>query len=523
MTIEAGTAGGERAHDRDFFGHPKGLRILFMTEMWERFSYYGMRALLIFYLTQHFLFGDDRAFLIYGAYTALVYLTPVIGGLLADRYLGSRKAVTFGAILLVLGHIGMAIEGPLAERLMGAGGEMGVERDPFFLNIFYLSLALIITGVGFLKANISTIVGALYEKSDARRDSGFTMFYMGINLGAMLGALIAGWVGQTVGWWAGFGLAGFGMLFGLIQFQRGQKYLYGHADPPDEAVLKEKVFAGLSREVLIYIGGFGGVALIWQLIQHQEFVGQLLDGFGLIVLTGIMVFAFWKCDREERGRMIVATILIMTSILFWALFEQAGSSLNLLADRNVDRVIFGWEIPATVFQSANPLFIVVLAPFFSMLWVWLSKIGREPSTPVKFGLGLAQLGLGYIVLVFGMGQAGGGLTPLIWLILIYLLHTMGELCLSPVGLSMVTKLSVTRVVGLMMGAWFLASGYANFVAGRLAQLTSADTHGGEVADAATAAATYIDVYMKFGLMAVASGVVMILISPILRKHMHGVH
>jgi POT family proton-dependent oligopeptide transporter len=523
MTIEAGTAVGERAHDKDFFGHPKGLRILFMTEMWERFSYYGMRALLIFYLTQHFLFGDDRAFLIYGAYTSMVYLTPVIGGLLADRYLGSRKAVTFGAILLVLGHIGMAIEGPISEQLIGAGGEMGVERDPIFLNIFYLSLALIITGVGFLKANISTIVGALYEKSDARRDSGFTMFYMGINLGAMLGALVAGWVGQTVGWWAGFGLAGLGMLFGLIQFQRGQKYLYGHADPPDEGALKEKIFAGLSREITIYIGGFLGVLLIWQMIQHQEFIGQLLDFFGLLVLTAIFVFSFTKCTKEERDRMLVATVLIMTSILFWALFEQAGSSLNLLADRNVDRVVFGLEIPAAVFQSLNSLFIITLAPLFSIMWIKLSQKGREPSTPVKFSLGIALLGLGYLVLVFGMSQASDGITALIWLVLIYFLHTAGELCLSPVGLSMITKLSVGRVVGMMMGAWFLASGYANFVAGRIAQMTSGAAEGSELAEGASAADIYIDVYTNVGLLAVGVGVVLFLVSPLLRKGMHGVH
>ena len=662
MTIETGAAVGERAHDTDFFGHPRGLRVLFMTEMWERFSYYGMRALLIFYLTQHFLFRDNPAFAIYGAYTALVYLTPVIGGLLADRYLGSRKAVTFGAILLVLGQFGMAIQGDKSEQVIAlenaeyqlltegrgkkaesflvvagerhafkyesnqwiifegttanlparidrqriptAGGEpetvykfksepygflwlnkrysliyngqefaveydegnsqagqiidgetrvgfkieeenfltftdsvpaalprqipdatyeLRTKRDPFYLNLFYLSLALIITGVGFLKANISTIVGALYEKDDPRRDRGFTMFYMGINTGALLAPLIAGTIGQLYGWVYGFGFAGFGMLFGLIQFQRGQKYLYGHADPPDEGVLKEKLFAGLSRETVIYIGGFAGVALIWQLIQRQELVGGLFDGFGLLVLSAILIFSFWKCHGADRGRMIVATVLIMTSILFWALFEQAGSSLNLLADRNVDRFIFGWEIPSTWFQSANPFFIVVLAPIVSMLWTSLGKRGREPSTPVKFGLGLTLLGLGYIVLVFGMVQAGGGYTPLIWLVFIYFLHTVGELCLSPIGLSMITKLSVARVVGMMMGAWFLASGYANLLAGQLAQMTSVEGHGGEVADAATAAATYIDVYMKFGLMAVASGVVMILISPILRKHMHGVH
>ena len=236
-------------------GHPRGLYVLFMTEMWERFSYYGMRALLIFYLTQHFLFTDNKAFLIYGAYTSLVYLTPVIGGILADRYLGSKKAVTFGAILLVLGHFGMAFEGPAAI----ANGDGSIERNPVYLQIFYLSLALIISGVGFLKANISTIVGALYEQGDPRRDSGFTIFYMGINVGAFLGALVAGWLGQTYGWSYGFGAAGLGMLAGLAVFRRGQPSLMGHAEPPDPAALRESVFAGINREILIYIGGLGGV------------------------------------------------------------------------------------------------------------------------------------------------------------------------------------------------------------------------------------------------------------------------
>jgi len=507
--------------DTRFFGHPRGLATLFMTEMWERFSYYGMRALLIFYLTQHFLFSDDRSFLIYGAYTSLVYLTPVIGGLLADRYLGSRKAVTFGAILLVLGQFGMAIQGPIAEQIVGADGVVSVARDAFFQNLFYFSLALIITGVGFLKANISTIVGALYKKDDPRRDSGFTIFYMGINLGAMLGALFAGWVGQTVGWWAGFGLAGFGMLGGLIQFLYGQKYLYGHAEPPNVKVLEEKIFAGLSREYLIYIGGVFGVFAIWQLIQNQELVGTMYDGFGLLVLAAVMFYSFFKCEKNDRDKMLVATFLIMTSVLFWALFEQAGSSLNLLADRNVDRVVLGIEIPASVFQSLNSLFIITLAPLFSILWIYLAKRKKEPSTPVKFGLGIIQLGIGYLVLVFGMGLAGDGQTALIWLVLIYFFHTSGELCLSPVGLSMITKLSVKRVVGMMMGAWFLASGYANFLAGRIAQMTSVNGEGGE--GVVSSVDIYIDVFQNVGLLAVGAGIAILVISPFLRKGMHGVH
>lgn len=511
----------EAADDRSFFGHPRGLATLFMTEMWERFSYYGMRALLIFYLTQHFLFSDDRSFLIYGAYTSLVYLTPVIGGLLADRFLGSRKAVTFGAILLVLGQFGMAIQGPIAEQIVGADGAVSIVRDAFFQNLFYFSLALIITGVGFLKANISTIVGALYPKGDARRDSGFTIFYMGINLGAMLGALVAGWVGITIGWWAGFGLAGFGMVGGLIQFLKGQKYLYGHAEPPSAKALKEKIFAGISREHAIYIGGLLGVLVIWQLIQHQDLVGTMYDGFGLLVLAAILFYSFVKCDKVDRDKMLVATFLIMTSVLFWALFEQAGSSLNLLAERNVDRGVWGIVIPAPVFQSLNSLFIITLAPLFSILWIYLAKRKREPSTPVKFGLGIIQLGFGYIVLVFGMELAGNGPIALIWLVLIYFFHTSGELFLSPVGLSMITKLSVKRVVGMMMGAWFLASGYANFLAGRIAQMTSANGEGGE--GAGSSLEIYIDVFQNVGLLAIGVGIAILVISPFLRKGMHGVH
>ncbi|MFQ5534477.1 MAG: peptide MFS transporter [Sphingomonadales bacterium] len=500
--------------------HPKGLYVLFMTEMWERFSYYGMRALLIFYLTEHFLFTDDKAFLIYGTYTSLVYLTPVIGGILADRYLGSRKAVTFGAILLVLGHFGMAFEGPSAI----ANGGGSVARDGFYLQVFYLSLALIITGVGFLKANISTIVGALYEQGDIRRDSGFTIFYMGINIGAFAGSLIAGWLGQTYGWSYGFGAAGLGMLAGLIVFRQGQAQLMGHAEPPEPDILRQPVFAGLSREKLIYLGAFGGVLLVWQMVQHQQLVGNLLLGFGGIMLAVVLLYSFLKCSPEERDRMLVASVLIVFSVLFWALFEQAGSSLNLLADRNIDRVVFGFEIPASVFQSVNAFFIFTLAPFFSMMWIWLAKHRKEPNTPMKFGLGIIQLGVGYLVLAFGISAAdGNGSTALIWLVLIYLLHTAAELCLSPVGLSMITKLSVARVVGMMMGVWFLASAGANFIAGLIAQLTSADHNGGAIVDKVAAAARYMEVYTQVGFIAVGVGTLLFLLSPLLRKGMHGVH
>ena len=507
------------AKSKDFMGHPKGLYVLFFTEMWERFSYYGMRGLLIFYLTQHFLFSDEKSYAIYGAYTALVYLAPVLGGALADQYLGSRKAVTLGAILLVLGHLGMAFEGlPATETVVD--GVKTIIRDDFFLQVFYLSLGLIITGVGFLKANISTIVGALYEKDDPRRDSGFTIFYMGINLGAFFAALLCGYLGQTVGWWAGFGAAGVGMILGLFVFLRGQDLLDGHAEPKNPELLKEKIFIGLSREIIIYIGAIGAVVLFWKLIQYQTLVGQILGGFGAIVLAIILFYSFLKCDPVERDRMFVVSFLIFISVIFWALFEQAGSSLNVFADRYVDREVMGITVQASQLQSLNSLFIFLLAPFFALLWVTLARRGWEPNTPVKFALALAQVGLGFMILVYGAGLAGeDGKIALIWIVLVYLLHTTGELCLSPVGLSVVTKLSVARMVGFMMGAWFLASASANYIAGQIANMTAAG-NGGSAADAV---ANTMNVYWNVGLLALGLSLVLLLLSPLLKKGMHGVH
>jgi len=502
----------------DFLGHPKGLYVLFFTEMWERFSYYGMRGLLIFYLTQHFLFSDEKSYAIYGAYTALVYLAPVLGGALSDRYLGARKSVTLGAILLVLGHIGMAIEGLPATMAM-VDGVSTVVRDEFYLQIFYLSLALIITGVGFLKANISTIVGALYEQDDPRRDSGFTIFYMGINLGAFSAALLCGYLGQAVGWWAGFGAAGVGMVFGLFVFLKWQSLLLGKAEHSNPALLKERVFAGLNREILIYMGAVGAVLIFWQLVQHQALVGQLLGGFGAIVLVVILSYSFLKCNAEERDRMFVVSFLIFMSVIFWALFEQAGSSLNLLADRSVDRDVMGMTVQASQLQSLNALFIFILAPFFALLWVYLARKGWEPNTPMKFSLAIAQVGLGFLVLVYGAGLADGGKIALIWIVMIYLLHTTGELCLSPVGLSMVTKLSVAKMVGFMMGVWFLASATANYIAGMIAKLTSAV--GGE--SGAEALSRTMDVYTNVGLLALGIALLLAVLSPLLKKGMHGIH
>ena len=340
----------------EFLGHPKGLFVCFATEMWERFSYYGMRALLILYLTKHWEFSDAKSYVIYGAYTSLVYIMPVFGGMLADRILGSRKAVTFGAILLVLGHTGMAFESNV--------------------QVFYLSLALIISGVGFLKPNISTMVGALYEEGDPRRDPGFTIFYMGINIGAFSASLLCGYLGETYGWSYGFGAAGIGMLIGLLIFLWGQKYLDEHAEPTSNLYM-QKMF-NITYENWAYISGIFMVIASWMLIQNQEIVGNLLGGFGAICIAFWLFYSLSKCSPEERDRMIVVGILILFSLIFWALFEQAGSSLNILTDRGVDRTILGWEVPASMFQSLNAFFIFTLAPLFAFMWLALAKRNIEP-------------------------------------------------------------------------------------------------------------------------------------------------
>ncbi|HJO12040.1 MAG TPA: peptide MFS transporter, partial [Gammaproteobacteria bacterium] len=452
-------------------GHPKGLAICFMTEMWERFSYYGMRALLIFYLTQHFLFSDEVAAGIFGAYISLVYITPVVGGIVADRYLGPAKAVILGALFLVAGHFGMALEGIPAVEI-NTGGELQVERNAFFLQTFYFSLALIIMGVGFLKANISTLVGSMYKRKDPRRDGGFTLFYMGINLGAFLGAIICGFLLEYRGFSWGFGAAGVGMLFGLLIFIRGQHLFGERGGPTNPAWLKEKLVPGINREVFIYLLAIAGVIVCWQLMQYRAVVGGLL-GLSLVLMTLVVVaYAFMKCEPMDRNRMLVCLFLMSYQIIFWSLFEQTGSSLNLMTDRNVDRVVFGFEIPAAVFQSVNAFFIITLAPLFNALWIYLARNGWEPTTPMKFALSLIQLGLGFLFLVYGASLAGDPTqVALVWLVMLYFLHTTGELCISPVGLSMTTKLSMPKVVGMMMGCWFLASAAGNYVSGIIAAMT----------------------------------------------------
>jgi len=505
--------------DTGFLGHPRGLFVCFATELWERFSFYGMKFLLLLYLTKYHLFSDSAGLEVLGAYAALVYAMPVIGGLLADRYLGMRKAVIFGGVLLALGHLGMAFEGEQARQV----GDQ-IVRDNTTLQVFYFSLALIVIGVGFLKPNISTIVGRLYGEDDPRRDAGFTIFYMGINIGAFAATLLCGYLGETYGWRYGFGLAGIGMVIGLATFLYGQKHLQGLAEPGDSARLRQKSPLGISVEWTIYGCGLLAVIAAWRMLQFHGGVGHTLNLLSLVVLAGLGWFIAVKCNPVERSRMLVLIILTMSSVVFWALFEQAAASMTLYADRVLDRTILGYTLKASQFGSLNAFFIFLFAPLFAWLWIFLGRRGLEPSTPVKFALGIAQAGLGFGALVIGAASPNeAGLVAGYWLVLAYLLHTTGELCLSPVGLSAVTKLAVPSVVGVMMGAWFLATAYSEFVAAQLAKLAAIETVDGAVTDIGAALASYTELFTGLLYAGLAVAFVLLLLSPLLKKMMHGIH
>jgi POT family proton-dependent oligopeptide transporter len=593
------------------FGHPKGLYICFATELWERFSFYGMKYLLLLYLTKYHLFSDGAGLDVLGAYAGLVYALPVIGGLLADRYLGMRKAVLFGGILLSLGHLLMAVEGHqavfyaagsvlqeglrLADGSMLAAGTVLTQditiRDTGALRVFYLALALIVAGVGFLKPNISTIVGKLYGQGDPRRDSGFTIFYMGINIGSFTATLLCGWLGEAYGWKYGFGAAGVGMVLGLITFLWGQRYLHGHAEPADEHALRERVFGPLTRETLIYLGTIASLGIFWLLLQHEPVVHLTQNVMLILAITGLILYAmlhgaqekpgkqlsyglaiatvvfgiagafieilgtegaepgmlaslgewvvyaamlamvafvvvgFRRFNSEDFSRTVVLMVLILSTIVFWALFEQSAGSMTLFADRALDRDLFGTEIKASQFGSLNAGFIMLLAIPFAMLWVWLSKHKLEPSTPVKFALGIIQAGLGFGMLVLGAQFPNAqGEVAMIWLVLAYLLHTTGELSLSPVGLSAVTKLSIPQVVGVSMGTWFLATALAETVATRLGKLAAIDVSAADAAaTTAQAVATYTELFNYLMWTGLITGGVLLLLSPWLRRGMRGIH
>jgi POT family proton-dependent oligopeptide transporter len=440
-----------------FFGHPRGLATLFFTEFWERFSYYGMRALLILYMTAAVTegglgFDAARAGSIYGLYTAAVYLLALPGGWIADRLLGQRRSVLIGGIIIAAGHFSLAFEG---------------------LNTFFLGLVLIVVGTGFLKPNVSTMVGELYPEGGARRDAGFSIFYMGINLGAFVAPLVCGPLGQKVDWHAGFAAAGVGMVLGVIQYALGGKHLgtaglLPNAGGDPAATRNAKIALAVFGAVVV-----GIVALVWSGSLPIS-VERLANLSGIVIVSLALLYLISQLvagglDPVEKKRMLVIFVLFIFSALFWSGFEQAGSSLNLFAERNTDRGVFGWDVPASVLQAVNPLLIICLAPVFAWLWLRLASRGKEPSSPAKFTMGLILLGLGFAVMSWASVLAANGhLVSPSWLILTYLLHTCGELCLSPVGLSTVTKLAPHRKVGQMMGVWFMSISLGNLIAGLVA-------------------------------------------------------
>ncbi len=500
---------------KTMLGHPTGLFILFSTEMWERFSFYGMKALLLFYLTRYHLFTDTEGYMLLGSYAALVYSMPVLGGYIADKYLGFRKAITFGAILLVLGHLGMAYEGHAAKMVNGV-----VEQDTFALQVFYFSLALIVMGVGFLKSNISSIVGDLYKENDPRRDSGFTIFYMGINVGALLATIICVWLGEVYGWGYGFGAAGIGMVIGLIIFTVGRPYLEGKGEPLDLGVLKAKHY-GLSLELWIYILSSLGIFVVWQMIQSHTIVQTLLMVAGAASLAYIIYYSIKFLDKVARDRLVALTILIIFTIVFWTLFEQAYMSLNLFAERIIDLNVFGYELKPGWFLSLNAFFIITLAIPFARLWVWLDQRKLNPSTSYKFAYALILVGLGFGALVLGGWVSGeAGKVAAFWLVLTYFFHTCGELSLSPIGLSVVTKLSPHKIVGFMMGVWFLATAGSEYIAAIVSNYASVDHIDKD--NFVVMKAGFISLYEGLFLAGIISGVVLIIFAPFIKKLTHGI-
>jgi len=469
------------------WGHPRGLFVLFFAEMWERFSFYGMKTLLVLYMVKALLYEDHFASGVFGAYGGFAYAIPLIGGMLADRFLGYRRAIVTGGVLMAIGHFCMAV------------------RNEYF---FYGALALIATGNGFFKPNISTLVGKLYAADDPRRDGAFTIFYMGINLGALLATFICGLVGEKIGWHYGFALAGVGMVAGLTVFVRGGRHLGEQGFPPRPEALGQKLVGGLSKLQGLYAGIVVALPLIAMVMAQPRWVQRGTTVVAVLALAYI-VFEMIRSNDQERGRIFVLLVLMFFSVVFWSCFEQAGSSITLFTDRLVDRRFLAWTIPTTQFLNLNPLFIFLLGLPFSAMWTWLARKNLNPSAPVKFSLGLFQLSAGFLAMIFAASQAQrAGLANPGWIVLAYVLHTTGELCLSPVGLSTITKFAPARIGGLLMGMWFLSTALAEVLAGWIA----GETGGGE----------YLRVFTHIVYFGAGSGVLLLLFSPVLKKLSYGV-
>ena len=494
--------------NKGFFGHPVGLSTLFFTEMWERFSYYGMRAILVLFMTtetarQGLGLGNEEAGAIYGLYTAGVYLLTLPGGWLADNIFGQRKAIWYGGILIMIGHLLLAIPG--------------------YKEIFFLGLVFVASGTGLLKPNISTIVGDLYaDDKGARRDAGFSIFYMGINMGSLLGQTIVGYLGEKVDWHMGFGSAALGMLLGLIFYRMRAQPTLGDIGLEPKAKLDRLSRAGqnVNKPSTGLTAGIGALLLLtlfvmqWQGLMDVTTPRGIAEAVGIIIVTvTLFYFAFillaGGLNAEERRKVGVIFFLFVGGALFWAGFEQAGSTLNLFARDYTDRMIGSYELPASWLQNFNPFFIIIFAPVLGALWIRLSARNLNPNTPVKFGIGLILMGLGFLVMFFAAHIAVRGMEAgMQWLIFTYLLHSLGELTLSPVGLSATTKLAPRRYLGQMMGIWFVGTSLGNLIAGLFAGNFDSEN-----------AAQIPDLFWSVVMFGIGSGILFLVFNGVLRKWM----
>ena len=473
-------------------GHPKQLALLFFTEMWERFFFFLMRALLVLFMVHQLHYADVKANLIYGTYTALVYLMPLFGGIAADKILGYRKAIILGGILMALGHLILAIPTEWS---------------------FFAGMAFLISGNGFFKPNISTMVGKLYRPGDSRRDGAFSIFYMGVNLGAAIGGLICGYVGQKINWHYGFGLAGIFMVVGLITFIFGQKTLGNIGLTPKN---EQGTDISKQNQFLIILASLIIIPVFIYLFNNYTLMGKIMFPICITATIAMLVIAL-KQEVEARNKMLTAIVLVAFSVLFWAFYEQGGGSLNLYTERNVNT--FGFPA-ASINNFINPFYIILLSFPFAWWWLWLSQRDKEPSTPMKFSLSFFQLGLGFLLFVVGAKLALNGRVDFHWYALGYLLLTTGELCISPIGLSMITKLSPPKFTGMMMGFWFLASALGQHLAGVIGTLMAIPSEGGETTiSAADSLGIYSGVFMKIFYVSVGGGIALLILVPLLKKWM----
>ena len=477
--------------------HPKQLYLLFFTEMWERFSFYGMKALLLAYMVTQLKFDEPKGYAILGSYAALVYTMPMFGGMIADRFLGYRKSILFGGVLMTLGHLILAI--------------------PQDWSFFY-GMAFIICGNGFFKPNISSMVGTLYEDNDSRKDSAFSIFYMGINLGACIGGALCGYVGQQINWHFGFGLAGIFMILGLVVFSLGQKSLGYKGLPPNLENLKKKVFGLISTQNFIYIATLAVVPLVVFLFNVYEVMSWVMLILGSLSLVYLIYISF-KLEGNAKFKLLAAIVMIVFSVLFWAFYEQNSGALNLFAMRNVDMQVFGTDLPPlSVNNFLPPFWVIVLSPLFAWLWLWLNKRGLEPGTPLKFSLSFIFLGIGFYIFYLGCSMnMSTGMVPLSIFCLGYVAIICGELCLSPIGLSMITKLSPKHIVGMMMGIWFLASAIGEFLAGKIGSLMSIPEN--IVDKPVESLPYYANILNRIGMGSLIIGVVLICLVPLLKRWM----